>query len=412
MQNTKLIDIKKAFSDKTLLVIAPQYPDPEHYFIGGIFIQRQIEPMKPFFYKIVVIAPVLRNIFSKEYKYCQGYSYDNVTVHYPRCWYIPRPVHKILSKYMDMMVDNRWNVVETLIERRKIHFDLIHAHFTWPSGYIASRLKEKYRVPFVLSLHEDPVWFREDIKRNHPLWKNVWTQADALIRINKEELNTLKQFNPSLFSIKYGFSREFAPQDREISRKKLNWPFNKKIIFSLGFLTQRKGFNFLIDAMSLIKDQRNDVVCYIGGADPSGLGLIKYRLQKQISLLGLQNDVVLMGPVPDTSIVTVMNACDLFVFPSLSEAFGIVNLEAIACGKPVVSTNNGGSNEIVTSDTYGFLVEPADPNALAKKILEALDIKWNSSLIRQHAEKYSWDAIAEQTIGIYDKVILNRMRIM
>ena len=106
------------------------------------------------------------------------------------------------------------------------------------------------------------------------------------------------------------------------------------------------------------------------------------------------------------NIIYMMNSCDLFVLPSLSEAFGIVNLEAMACGKPVVSTYNGGSHEIITSDDYGFLVEPADSNALADKILYALNKKWDPVIIRHHAEKYSWTAIADQFLEIYQTVLV------
>ncbi|MDI3541356.1 MAG: hypothetical protein PWQ62_270 [Candidatus Methanomethylophilaceae archaeon] len=76
-----------------------------------------------------------------------------------------------------------------------------------------------------------------------------------------------------------------------------------------------------------------------------------------------------------------MNACDLFVLPSLSESFGVVQIEALACGKPVVATRNGGSEEVIISDDYGLLVDPANPNELREKIIEAPDKDWDREKI-------------------------------
>jgi teichuronic acid biosynthesis glycosyltransferase TuaC len=405
VEDTRLNQTNIEFDEKTLLVISSQFPDSKNQFLGGIFVKQQIEPIKSKFKRIIVIAPVLRAFFLKENSYCQDYSYDNVDVFFPRCLYIPRPIHRIISKYTDLVFDNRARVVENLLEREKIHFDLIHAHFTWPSGYIAMRLKNKYRVPFALTIHEDPVWFNEDIKRGHPLWKDIWTRADAIIRVSKMDLTRLQVYNHSTYSLKCGVSSQFIPLDKLESRKKLNIPNDKKVIFSLGFLSERKGFNFLIDSVTILTKERKDIICLIGGSDPSGLGQIEKKLKKQIQQNGLEDVVHLLGLIPENQLVETMNSCDIFVLPSLSESFGIVILEAMACGKPVISTDNGGSNEIVTSDEFGFLVQPADSEKLAEKILEALDKKWDPVSIRRHAEEFSWDAIGDQIIEIYRKIL-------
>ena len=100
-----------------------------------------------------------------------------------------------------------------------------------------------------------------------------------------------------------------------------------------------------------------------------------------------------------------MNASDLFVLPSLSESFGIVQIEAMACGVPVVATINGGSEEIITSEDYGLLVEPANPEDLAEKILIALNKEWDKEKIRKYAEQFTWERIAERIHEIYCRVV-------
>jgi glycosyltransferase involved in cell wall biosynthesis len=100
-----------------------------------------------------------------------------------------------------------------------------------------------------------------------------------------------------------------------------------------------------------------------------------------------------------------MNACDLFVLPSLRESFGVVQIEAMACGKPVVATYNGGSEEIITSEDYGLLCEPANPDKLAEKILIALDKEWGCDKIGEYAEQFTWETITKEIVAIYKSII-------
>lgn len=100
-----------------------------------------------------------------------------------------------------------------------------------------------------------------------------------------------------------------------------------------------------------------------------------------------------------------MNACDVFVLPSLRESFGVVQIEAMACGKPVVATRNGGSEEIITSEDYGLLCEPASPEELAEKISIALDKEWGSEKIRGYAERFRWKNIAKEIIKVYETLL-------
>lgn len=152
--------------------------------------------------------------------------------------------------------------------------------------------------------------------------------------------------------------------------------------------------------MKIIIKQRNDILCFIGGDGP-----LKKKLQKQIRKLNLQEHVKLLGPIPDDKLALWMNAADLFVLPSLSESFGVVQIEAMACGKPVVTTRNGGSEEIITSEDYGLLCEPANPQDLAEKILTALNKEWNREKIRKYAEQFDWKNIAKQIFKVYEDIL-------
>jgi len=100
-----------------------------------------------------------------------------------------------------------------------------------------------------------------------------------------------------------------------------------------------------------------------------------------------------------------MNACDLFAFPSISESFGVVQVEAMACGRPVVATCNGGSEEIVNDPGVGMLVPPGDATALAGAIRDALERRWDSRVIEGHAERYRWDRIVVRILDEYRSLV-------
>ena len=132
---------------------------------------------------------------------------------------------------------------------------------------------------------------------------------------------------------------------------------------------------------------------------------VKDKLQKQLIKLNLQDRVKLLGSVPEELLSIWMNVCDLLVLPSLGESFGIVQIEAMACGKPIVATYNGGSEEIITSKDYGLLCEPANPDEPAEKILIALDKEWGCDKIEEYAEQFTWENITEEIVAVYKSIL-------
>lgn len=385
----------KMLADMDLLVLAPGYPDRAGSLNRGVFIKDQVAELRQHFRKIIVIAPLFRSFWVlQEDRLCKDYMYDNVEVYYPRSSLPNIWLYKTL-------IDNRIRVVERTIRKHNLHFDLIHAHFTWPSGYIGVRLKEVYGKPVIITLHENGDWFDQEVRMDHPLINTAWSGADALVRVNKKDALILKQYNKQVYFIPNGFSSAFRPIETIIARERLGLPGNAKVIFTLGNLIKRKGFNYLIDAMERICSQRDDVFCFIGGTGPGA-----EALQGQIDRLNLSEKVKLLGPVPGDTLPIWMNACDLFVLPSLSESFGIVQIEALACGKPVVSARNRGSEEVITSDEHGLLAEPADPESLAKKILIALNREWDREAILEYVEQFTWDVIIKEIMNIYRVLVL------
>lgn len=149
-------------------------------------------------------------------------------------------------------------------------------------------------------------------------------------------------------------------------RTKLGLP-DCRIIFSLGHLGSIKGHDDSIKALSIVKRKFRDAKLYIAG---DGSEADHERLHLLIEELKVQNSVILLGQI--TNALEWMQACDLFLQPSLEEAFGLVFLEAGLCKKPTIATTVGGIPEIIDDGVTGYLVSPQKPDALAEKIITLL----------------------------------------
>lgn len=372
---------------RNLLIITNSYPNKDNSFHGGVFVKEQVRYLENYFENVYVISPQPwgsnRNL--------RDYEYDNVRVYYPRFFHAP------VEFFRKRLGDSFFKAALRIIKREKLEFDLIHAHFTWPSGYAAVKLGRAYGVPSVITIHEDRDWFLKEYTSGNEKIYWTWKNADTLIRVNQKDIPLLKEFNPNVFHIPNGFDPKRLPfMDKEEARSILRLPSNVKVLFSLGNLIERKGFRYLIDAMSLVVRERKDVVCYIGGNGP-----LRDRLQKQINELGLQEHVKLLGFVPDDQLKYWMNAADLFVLPSLSEGNPTVMFEALGVGLPFVGTAVGGVPEIITSEDYGLLCPPKDPKCLAEKILIALEKEWNREKIMNYADQYTWGNVVNQILEVY-----------
>jgi glycosyltransferase involved in cell wall biosynthesis len=269
---------------------------------------------------------------------------------------------------------------------------------------VGSRLKEKYDVPLIITGHGYDVYSLPFLNDNwNKLIVTTLNSADHIITVsnkNKEILESLKIRTP-MTMIPNGYKKDlFYPMNQEICRTQLGIPLNKKVLLTVGNLVEIKGHKYLIDALKLLKKTRNDFICYIVGE-----GKLRTSLQKQIQQNELDENIKLVGYVDHEKIPIWMNAADLFILPSLNEGNPTVLPEALGCGKPFVGTRVGGVPEIITSDDYGLLVEPADPEDLAEKILAALDRGWDREAILAYAERYTWENIAKEIMGVYEQVL-------
>lgn len=383
--------------DKTLLVLLPDYPSEHGEFNGCNVIKNQITYSRKSFKKVIVIAPVLFTFgLTPHDKYCFNYSYDNVDVYFPRCLFFPRVVKApYITNYKKIAIDTRLAATIKTIDENNLSFDVIHARFTYPSGYIASELKKKYNVPVIFTVHEDSGWFEEERLMNHPRLVQAWRSADVITRENTTELSILKEYNQNIVVVPAGYdSSTYGPVDKALCRKMLHLHQDDKILFTFGFLDERKGFQDLITAISYLPAYH--VKCYISGSGP-----YKQKLHNCIKRLKLEKNVFIIDHLDDIQITIWINAADLFIFPSLRESFGVTQIEALGCGVPVIASDNVGSFDVI-NDTCGYLFKAGNAKDLALKIIKGLNTEWDKIKILDYAKTtYSWEVVSKQYDDLY-----------
>ena len=393
---------KQCFQNKKLLVLTTRFPQNNNY-PDGIFVKYQVDELKKYFQKITVIAttPYIPRSISKimsERRYresnVKNYYYDNVEVYYTRDVVLPFKFYRYLRGEIIS------KAIMKILNKRKLKPDMIHAHFTIPTGFAAVKIGKSMGIPVIVTIHEDKKWFLEEYRSNNKRIMETWKNTDALIRVNKEDVKLLKKINENSFYVPNGISPEiFKIMDRKAARKRLNINEDEKIIFSHGAIIERKGFQFGIMALKDIAKDHN-INYYIGGEGP-----YKATLEKMIKKYNLEKFVHLVGYIPTEELPLWLNAADVFLFPSISESFGIAQLEALACGTPVVATKNGGSEEIIVSDDYGLLCGSKDFVCLKRKLLSALEKRWDRKLISAYAKGYTWEKIASKIVSIYENIL-------
>jgi glycosyltransferase involved in cell wall biosynthesis len=291
---------------------------------------------------------------------------------------------------------------------KRAEYDIIHVQtsggiFSFISaitGAIASNILNKR---FIVTFHYSET--QKFVADHKHAFRFVLNCSDKLILVSHKQeeavISLSGNISEKIHVLPNGFKNtQFHAMDKEMCRNRLKLPQDKKIIFNISNLIESKGHKYLLSAISDMIPISDNCLCYIAGR-----GYFGVELNSQVVEFQLQNYVKFLGWIPDEQIPIWMNACDIFVLPSLAEGNPIVMFEALGCGKPFIGTRVGGVPEIITSEKYGLLVEPADSRDLAEKILLALDREWDEEVILHYADRFTWENITKETVRIYEQVL-------
>ncbi len=344
-------------------------------------------------------------------------------IHIPAGPQAPIPVAEV-SHYMDEFAAG----VARFAEAEGLHYNLIHSHY-WLSGLVAEKLEAYWgETPVVHMFHTlghmknriatDPSERAPQERidgENH-----VLAVADRIIAATPAELAQLNW----LYSLEVGKVvvippgvdlERFHPLDKDEAKRRVGIPCGNKNIMFAGRIEPLKGIDTLMQAMALIRHRYPDVmentcVAIIGGdpwADSPDAEMA--RLQTMREKLGINDLVLFLGAKDQDVLPNYYAAAEMVVMPSHYESFGMVALEAMAMGRPVIASEVGGLAFLVQDGVNGYHVPTRNPEALAERIYELLtnaDCREEMGrAARRHAERFDWCIIADRILDVYRDLV-------
>jgi glycosyltransferase involved in cell wall biosynthesis len=314
------------------------------------------------------------------------------------------PIHKKDIHYWTQkeILSYSWkanNKVKELMEMH--HYDVIHAFFTIPCGALAYLYKKK--VPFVVSLRgSDVPGFNERFGVQYvflkPMIKEIWKKADAVVA-NSEGLKELAlETNPqqAISVIHNGIDiSEFTPNDRKKTDGYLQ-------LICVSRLIERKGIRYLLQAIGELKHEKIRLTIV-------GEGNQLLELKNLTSKLNIEDKVVFKGYLDHSKLAEAYQQSDIFVLPSLNEGMSNAVLEAMASGLPIITTDTGGTVELL--DDNGLIVGMQDSESIANAIMQLIKdpakISEMGEKSRTMAETLSWRHVAQKYLNVYRENILD-----
>jgi glycosyltransferase involved in cell wall biosynthesis len=390
-----------------ILVLTSWYPHPVDSS-AGIFIEETITHTEnDVIFKVVSPAPWFLPIrlFKKWYRYRLRPKHEfrkGIEIIRPRTLVLPRD---FLSLQGWCYVLSMLNIIFPL--NRRFKFNLIHAHEVYPSGFAAVLLGKMLRKKVIITVHTGD--FRH--KMLHPLsrrYLSLYALHNCFLCIFVSDAQRKEVVLHTGNKIKYevipnGVSHRFIPAHHSTSESNSHPKHKPALILFVGHLVKEKGVQYLLDALKhLVENNWNNFESIIIGD-----GALKKKLVNKSEELGISSKVQFLGGQTHEDVLKWINKCDLLVLPSIRESFGVVIIEAMACGKPVVATRCGGPEEIVTEET-GILVPPQNHVALADGIkftIENIE-KYDPERISAIAyADYNLNQIGKQIVDVYHSIL-------
>lgn len=273
--------------------------------------------------------------------------------------------------------------------------DVIYGHYLFPTGAIAAAAGRMAKRPWVLTAHGGDVRNLASTTIARLSSPGV-TGASAIIAVSRflaEQLRESGLAMPPVHVIDMGVDMDrFRPSDRGAARRAHGLPEDVPVILSVGGLNERKNPLRLLQAFRMVQSRHPRARLVFVGAGPQ-----EAALRAGIRLEGLDDAVVLTGALPAASVAEWMAACDLLALPSRVEPLGVVALEALASGRPVVATRIGGTAEVV--GRAGVLIDPYDPRSIADGIAKVLARPPSVAQCRTAAEGHD---VNRQAIRVLD----------
>lgn len=351
-------------------------------------------------------------------------GYGNRVVHLPAGPEVPLP-KKELASYLPQFVDG----ILKFAREKNIHYDLIHSHY-WMSGIAAQQLKQVWNVPIVhmfhtLGLMKNRVAQSEaEMEGEYRIGgeNQVIQAADRIVAATLAEKSQLQFLyradQEKITIIPPGVDiSHFYPIPADEAKSVIGVPQQDRMLLFVGRIEPLKGVDTLIRAIAHmhsvgVQAQFPHYLAIIGGdpnTSPNEMTSEMRRLQNLCQELGLQDLVVFLGKRAQASLPYYYSAAEVLIMPSYYESFGMVALEAMACGTPVVASQVGGLAFLVQDGVNGFVVPGGDSLAMSHKLTELVSQPELRNRLGQqaaaYAQDYSWEKITSRIHELYQEMI-------
>lgn len=293
-----------------------------------------------------------------------------------------------------------------LLKKKKS--DLVHAHWSLPQGLLGVMAKYVLKVPCVTTLHGSDIFgLRHPIFRS--LNKLAIAQSDVCTANSRATAAMARKISgrENTRLIPMGVNPVQFQQTSEVVDLRKKFQLNGEVVLSVGRLIDLKGTDYLIKAFAGVFLEFPRAKAIIIGSGPRKNYLLNLTRDLQLS-----ENIVFMDEVPHAELVKYYSLADVFVLPSIknetgeTEGFGVVLLEAMACGLAVIGSNVGGIPDIIKDGETGLLARPKDPQNLGNQIIRLLtDENLRKKMVENARNlietQFSWDVVSERFIEIY-----------
>lgn len=299
------------------------------------------------------------------------------------------------------------------------HYPLLHTNY-WLSAWLGLQLQQKTGIQLIHTYHSlgavkyDSVLEKPKIAQTRiATERKILEQASCVVATSpqeKEILRTRVSQQGHIEIIPCGTdTSNFYAIPQLSARKKLDWQPQDKIVLYVGRFDPRKGIETLVRACSVLKNQGCDnlKLVIVGGSINDRIdGQERQRIEQIVQDIGLSEVTLFTGQVGHDLLPLYYSAADVCVIPSHYEPFGLVAIEAMACGTPVIASNVGGLRFTVLPEETGLLVSPKDVEAFAHAIERVLlDEVWAKKLRKQASanvnQRFTWNSVAIKLSHLY-----------
>ena len=308
--------------------------------------------------------------------------------------------------------------VAAFVRREGLTYDVLHSHY-WLSGLVAERLKTRWGLPHIAMFHTTgQVKNRSRISEQEPearieAERAIAQEAERVVVATRDEQQLLVRLYganaDSIAVVPCGVNLDlFRPIAKEDARRQLGLSDDDRILLFVGRIEPLKGVDILLGAAAQLEGESDCFVLVVGGDSSDRDGEVAH-LRGLAAELGIAERVSFLGAVDHERLPLFYSAADICVMPSFYESFGLVALEAMACGTPVVASRVGGLAGTVRDSETGYLIPWRCPEPFAERLELLLgneELRRAFGLAaRKAVERFRWGNVAEAMLGLYRELI-------